>query len=380
MTSDHRQAKEALRQRESDPDKAVMDEFLRRYRRWAHHLVQYLAETGVLSPDQAKAIIESDLWTDPVTGQERDVYLDLHHLVERDGSQILPGRRFSGSTRTISNPLANLIEGTLNAIARGDRNRAMLALVDAFRNRDADGKIADDVRDSRLGDMGRIVATEQTETVQMPGGRVITRRVPNAIDEMRKAGQTTLNGRIPYQVVNNGVKEWWTFDPWVEASLEAARRQGGDGNLLLRAFVRTLRVMRAGITTFPAFMVRNVLRDIQAMAINSETATGSPLKGMGIADIVRGFGQAGGTKVDTMRRLAGASYAGYQDGREELGGAPDGAPVADPRPQRHRQGHARPVAGQPAAPGRDGGGARRGADQKCRLRERLRRGQGTGDE
>jgi hypothetical protein len=301
LTSDFRQAQAAIAERAKDPDLPAMDEFLRRYRRWAQHLVQYLTETGVFDAEKAQKMLDSDTWTDPDTGEVLDFYIDMHRIFERDGSAIMPGRAFTGSTRSVRNPLANLLEATLNAIANGDRNRAMAALADAFRNRDAAGRIQDDVRDARLGEWGRQVPEE---TVQ----------------EARKSGLATINGRIPYLIKNNGVREFWTFDPWVEASIEAARRQGGDGNLLLRTWAALTRTMRTGIVTYPSFMIRNLMRDLQARFVVSESASG-----MGIADVFKGFGSitADGRqeKVNTVRKLAGASYAGYNDGRVQIGQA-----------------------------------------------------------
>jgi hypothetical protein len=299
LVNDYDQARTALEEREqaaqADPqakaERKNLKEFLRRYRAWSRQVLTYMAGKGVFSGDQLQRMVDGDTIVDPDTGEVFSFYIDTHRQFDRDTQTILPGKKFTGSTRMIGNPLANLIEGTLNAIARADRNESMLALVKPLSSNEGKRIV--------LHDLGHVVPDE-------------------VVKEARKQGQQTVNGRKPYAVRDNGETQWWVFHPDIEASLEAARMLGSDW-ILAKVWGGITRLMRGGIVNFPAFWLRNAFRDTESRLVVSETATGS-----GLADVFKSYGKLktldGDRRVDELRALAGASFSGYVEGRAVLAG------------------------------------------------------------
>lgn len=284
---DYQQAKQALKRRRNDPEAAVQDEFLRRYRKWAQQLVIYAASQGAISTEHAQRIIESGQWTDTDTGEVRDIYMDFHRVFDEEESVALPTKRFRGSTRLIDNPLKNLLWASMSTVAWADRNAVKLAFVAPLRG---EGRTESDAQVD-LHDIGHMVDEER-------------------VRQYRKEGATRIDGRKVYTIRNNGEIEFWVFDPAVEASFEAAMAAGDQTNWWSRMMTSLNRLRKATITTSPSFLLRQPFRDTVERLINTET-------GSGIVDLVKGYGafdtEDGKRSVSELYGLSGASFAGWAD-------------------------------------------------------------------
>ena len=291
LSSDYEQARQSLRKRGRDSMKAQARraEILRRYRRWADAILDYTEEAGAMGPDQIAAIKHS-----------HQAYIDLHRVVETESASI-PTKAFKGSSRTIENPLINLMHATWSAIQWADRNRVRQSFVDALEL--PRGLHQGDVKDTHA--LGYRVSDEEMKRGE-DGGK------------LDSAGK--IDGRRPYAVRQIVTKknektgkdqtvaetQWWVFDPAIEAGFEAAHAM--DNPSAVGDLMEGLKkITQKTITLSPGFLIRQVQRDTISRLITTEA-------GSGMLDLIDGYrGDLAGKSVIERYKSSGAGQAGYDE-------------------------------------------------------------------
>ena len=244
IESDFNIAQKRLTEVQKDPVKFKrIQEAAERYRTWADLTLRYMVEKGRLAPSQYKAIKDNN-----------EYFVAMNRLMEiapneeiqvfapkgkggKIGSVSDPIKRFKGSTRTIENPYASIMDNTYKAIKESDRNEVMKTFRDLLFS--ASGMSEKEVgKVQRLGDIGRLAKTGEKNTIP---------------------------------IYTRGEKEVWQFDKDVFKALKGMV----EGSYQVPwMFTVPAKVLRATIINFPAFAVRNWWRDITHRVIVSDVGSG----------------------------------------------------------------------------------------------------------
>jgi hypothetical protein len=315
-------ARKAVDEMANDPERAAVEEYLRRYRAWADWNLSYAVQSELMSPTQAETI-----------RQANQFYIDWHRVFADDDGPVNLGEAVTGSSRTMHNPLASLLHATWGTVTRGDRNRAMLTFTAPLRSSPAS------VHGQRaLSSLGRKISDQDAEEAKAKhqgykddgaGNKQRVYQVQRTVQEVNDEGQplTGPNGEPMQRVVT----DHWVFDPATEASMEAMRAMGGDS--MVPALMQSLvNLQRLAITSAPSFRFRVPVRDNIERMLNSEV-------GSGPVDALRGLGQLTVTDpltgeeipVDRLFSQSGASMAGWSQRTREQAMADVFAHVADMR-------------------------------------------------
>lgn len=210
------------------------------YRNRADAVLRYWVEKGRMTKDQYKAITEAN-----------ESYAAMQRLVadEDGGGQIQaraqskvgsmkePVKKFTGSTKDINDPIVNLLQNEFALMYEADRNEVMVRFVELLEQR-------------------RSMAS-QNPTVK------------NLASIGWQVSQDGQGDKV--RVFRNGKIEYWQFEEGVMESIKLMDdvRLPQFLNALLSAPVRTVRTL---VTKFPAFQIRNRIRDTQSVLMRGRYA------------------------------------------------------------------------------------------------------------
>jgi hypothetical protein len=278
LIADDTAARKALDEIMANPElRARLEEGAKRYRAWAMGVLTYLRDKGRMSAESFRDItaknvnyaamnrvMDDTAGFRPIGGGKVGVAKETVH-----------GR--TGSTRTIDNPMANLMENTARSVAEADRNEAMLAVVDLLRE-------SRGMHDGEATDLGSVA-----QRVDGPGDGAVT-------------------------VFRNGEPEYWKFNEHIEAAIKGITEQYN----LPEPLTFLAKVLRAGVTNSPDFAVRNRIRDIFTRLIigqvNPKTAAGWLAR---LAKQVPGFNRLDAEQKAVVE-MSGSAFAGhYMRGKED---------------------------------------------------------------
>jgi hypothetical protein len=248
VRSDLEQAKRTLINLSNHPRLKDIAEMSRRYRQWADAVLRYAVDKGRLSPETYRRIRDANmeyvaLQRDMLDWNARHFGDDLRDLFGEEaptgggrvGSEKYVTKRIKGSSRQIKDPVMSLLLDSYRILREADRNEVMRAFVDVIKppDRKMYGANADLV--SFLETIGRKVSSQE----------------PGAVKIYRK-----------------GEAEYWQFDPLIAESIKGF--MNGFDSALLRIASLPASVFRDIVTHSPAFILRNVLRDMQHRHVISE--------------------------------------------------------------------------------------------------------------
>lgn len=230
-------ARRMMKQLDSDLDIVILKEGAKRYRAWADSLLQYMVDSGRMSQDTLDKIKLYDV-----------PYVALHRVFEGMEGSIAsipskkkaigkvgdPVKRFTGSTREINDPYANLISQTWAIVKEADRNAAMASFV-------------------------RLLSGPNEAPL---GGKVAE------VGNIAKAGD-----KNTIKVFVKGKAEFWQFQEDVYKALKGIGEI--DAPNILDAIVRTPgRILRSMVVYSPGFIIRNPIRDTFDRSVKSRTGSG----------------------------------------------------------------------------------------------------------
>lgn len=214
-----------------------LNEAIRRYREYADSVLQYMVDKGRMSQEQFDQI-----------KKDNTEYVALNRILEvAPGEEIIvykPGKgekalgstsqivhRIKGSSALIQNPYESLIETAVKSIKEADRNEVMLSFRDLFRYArgmgNGDPKLTSDI------------------------ARPATSKDKNVV-----------------QIFVDGKSEYWQMDPDVYSAIKNITDAGTTLPFIITALPKLL---RASVTNFPVFALRNRIRDIQQRFVVSDT-------------------------------------------------------------------------------------------------------------
>jgi hypothetical protein len=281
---DEDQSRQALAELRADPAYPRLQEAVERYRTWADTTLQYMVDRGRMSQQTYQRI-----------KAENEYYAAFHRVMDdldagreagsgrRLGVAAEPIQRFKGSTRLIENPYVNLLKQTYRIYREADRNAAMDAFVQVLRR-------PRDMHDwnTKIADLDRVGS------------------------QARQGDANTI------KVFNRGQLEHWQFE---EGIYKALKNYGeiDDPNLLWRIVQLPARILRAGVTHSPPFLIRNLIRDAWNRAVLSEHKSKPTdlLKGFTAAELAK-FERAGGGQFGHVYTGAPAYHAMLRDRMRHL--------------------------------------------------------------
>ena len=226
---------------EGDPDKlARIQEAAARYREYATDVMQYMVDKGRLSEEQFKAITQNNLQ-----------YVAMHRIIETEpgqeievfskgkggklGSVSQPISSIKGSSKKITNPYTSLLDGMYKSIKEADRNNVLVQ----FRN------MIENNRSMYTGD----------------------------VQPFAEIGQIAKSGdKNAISIFVDGKEEKWVFQSDIYKALKGL---DADGYKLPGVLTWHGRILRATVTKFPTFAVRNWIRDFSDRIIKSNEGSGA---------------------------------------------------------------------------------------------------------
>ena len=221
-------------------------------------VIDYLVDSGVLTAEARSAIIEAN----------RD-YVPFHRVLDPSVSSAAnnfssavrnPMKRFKGSERQIQNPIETIHLNALNHVAIAERNKAYTSFIEmveslpgAFPNIN---KVPAKVRGTKI----------TKEELQSAFDGPIKPEFADGMTVFRRNGQVISESEIA--IFRNGKREVWEVGPEIAGALKDMN--GYQANFLLNFLGTPTRLLRAGATLAPDFMVRNLARDALSAAIFSD--------------------------------------------------------------------------------------------------------------
>lgn len=225
--------------RTGDPNRlARIQEAAKRYREFSDAILSYAVDKGRLSQEQYELIIENN---EQYVAMQRVLETEPGHelvLFKAPGGAVGSKSEFlhniKGSTKTITNPYGSLLDTLYKTIRESDRNEVL----QAFRNVLVDPRMSNDGEPVRYSDIGQPGEPTDKETIT---------------------------------IFINGKPEPWIFQKDIYQQLKNLDK---EAYRLPAIFTWPAQALRFFTTHFPAFAVRNWLRDTQDRLIKSTTGSG----------------------------------------------------------------------------------------------------------
>ena len=226
-------ARQTLQEFEALPDaqKERIREVTRRYREWAKNNLDYLVESGRITPKMRERI-----------EAENEYYVDLQRVMDEEtAGKVLP--RFEGSGRKIGNPLENLLKNTQAIIREADRNTALRTVADSF-----------DFDRPMYGDTNPFA------------------------DIMHRVDAINATDKNVVKVYRNGIPEYWKAQEDVYEKLKSINETPAGSAVISATFGRLSRLLKAGVSRTPFYASKNFIRDTKDRLATSDIPIGDQLR------------------------------------------------------------------------------------------------------
>ncbi len=220
--------------------------------------VDFVVDSGVLSREVRNSILEANKDYVPF-------YRVLDEAVSMSGSNFSsavrnPFKRFKGSQKKIVNPIESVHLNALHHIALAERNKAYTSFIEMVEKLPETfpniKKVPAKVRGTK------ITAKELEAAFDGP----IKPEFADGMTVFRRNGQVVSNTEIA--IFRKGKREIWEVGEEIASALRDMN--GYQSNMFLRFLGTPSRLLRAGATLAPDFMIRNLQRDALSAAIMSD--------------------------------------------------------------------------------------------------------------
>jgi hypothetical protein len=273
---------------------------------------QYLRDSGVLSAAGYDAMRDANR-----------LYVPFNRVIGDEpggagGGSLQPSNpihRIKGSQRQIVDPIESIMRNTNLNIAMAERNAAGTALVDLLRqNSDAHGAIGDvstahprevaagpiehfpepergwsaaAVKDAKQPDLFPERGPVAAEEAVRPAAATLDETISAAIrDALHSEGLSDelfdfMSNAIPPRegeiaIFRDGKREVWQVGTDIAEAVKALDQDAA--NLLVRMLAMPARLLRAGATLSPDFMLRNPVRDFMSAFVQTSVGVFHPLR------------------------------------------------------------------------------------------------------
>lgn len=223
-----------------------------------------LVETGVISPKTAIAM-----------AMKNQQYVPFYRLFDEAadwgagkagfGNLRSPVKRIKGSTRTIIDPLESIIKNTYVMTNIAERNRVGKALVNLAERFEGAGKWVEKVKAPVRGTKFQL--DEIAKELEQAGVDVDNIDLEQVASIFRPSIFAPGKENI-LTIFRNGKAEFFQLEPELYRAMLSLDRE--SSSMLINMLSYPARMLRAGATLTPEFMVRNPIRDQFSAFINSK--------------------------------------------------------------------------------------------------------------
>lgn len=223
-----------------------------------NRVVTYLKDSGIISEKDMKLMLEANRDFVPF-------YRVLDEGVAASKAQFgqavkNPFKKFKGSERKIINPIESVYLNTIHHVKIAERNKTFVDLIEMVEK------------------MPEVFPEISRSAAQVKATKIEVKEMEAAFDAPIKPefaeGMTVFRrehgivGKSEIAIFRNGKREIWEVGEQVVEALRDTSR--GEANMLLRVLAVPARLLRAGATLAPDFMVRNYMRDTTGSAVTSQ--------------------------------------------------------------------------------------------------------------
>ena len=242
---------------------------------YQNHVVNYLVDSGMLSAQTAAAMREMN-----------QNYVPFFRVMENAGGFLGSGkslsgrnpiRRIKGSGRDIIDPLESIIKNTYAMIEAAEKNGIGRALTDLASNTDGAGWLVEKLPTPKAAVQ---VRAEDVSKAFIDSLGPISPSVKDAIKALAESADmgemltfwqnaATLDKKSQIAVFRDGKREVYQVAPEIAEVMNGLSTETIP--LLVKLISIPAKMLRAGATLTPDFMVRNLIRDAVSTGVLSRT-------------------------------------------------------------------------------------------------------------
>jgi len=242
---------------------------------YQNHVVNYLVDSGMLSAETAAAMREMN-----------QNYVPFFRVMENDGGFLASGksltgrnpiRRIKGSGRDIIDPLESIIKNTYAMIEAAEKNGIGRALTDLASKTDGAGWLVEKLPTPKAAVQ---VRAEDVSKAFIDSLGPISPSVKDSIKALAESADmgemltfwqnaATLDKKSQIAVFRDGKREVYQVAPEIAEVMNGLSTETIP--LLVKLISIPAKMLRAGATLTPDFMVRNLIRDAVSTGVLSRT-------------------------------------------------------------------------------------------------------------
>lgn len=221
--------------------------------------MQYMVDAGILTPEMAKAMAEMN----------KD-YVPFYRVMEEGVTQSPnnfsanvknPFKQFKGSEKKIINPIESVFLNTMNNMMIAERNIAFVRFIEMVEQKPELYPFINKVP-------GKVKGTKITpEELNSVFDGVLKPEFADGLTVFRRNGQLLSDTEIV--IFRNGKREVWDVGPEIGGALK--NLNGYQQSMLIKMLGVPTRLLRAGATLDPGFMIKNLERDALGAGIFSKS-------------------------------------------------------------------------------------------------------------
>lgn len=251
------------------------DPLARELDEYQNHVVNYLVDSGMLSGETAAAMREMN-----------QNYVPFFRVMENEGGLLAGGksltgrnpiRRIKGSGRDIIDPLESIIKNTYAMIEAAEKNGIGRALTDLASKTDGAGWLVEKLPTPKAAVQ---VRAEDVSKAFIDSLGPISPKVKDSIKTMAESADmgemltfwqnaATLDKKNQIAVFRDGKREVYQVAPELAEVMNGLNTETVP--LLVKLISIPAKMLRAGATLTPDFMVRNLIRDAVSTGVLSRT-------------------------------------------------------------------------------------------------------------
>ena len=222
-------------------------------------LLDYMLEKQMLSKEAYKVMVEAN----------KD-YVPFSRVIDAKGNKINeavtnPLKQMKGSKKKIIDPIETMYNNTVHFIALSERNAAFIKFIEMV---EANAKDFPEIFKAKKTAKAIKVTKKELENVVTDASK-ISEKAAEGFTIFRKDGNVISNSEIAF--MRNGKLEVW------EVGTELAKTfknfDSFQAGLIIKIMSQPSKLLRAGSTLAPEFMVKNIQRDSLTAAIFSRSNT-----------------------------------------------------------------------------------------------------------
>jgi len=220
--------------------------------------MQYMVDSGILTPEMARAMVEMN----------KD-YVPFYRVMEEGATQspnnfsasvTNPFKAFKGSKKEIVNPIESVFLNTMNNMMIAERNIAYVRFIEMVEKKPELFPFIQKVS-------GRVQGTRITEKeLNSVFDGVLKPEFADGLTVFRRNGQLLSETEIV--IFRNGKREVWEVGTDIGGALK--NLNGYQQGVLIKMLGVPTRLLRAGATLDPGFMLKNLMRDTLGASVFSK--------------------------------------------------------------------------------------------------------------